>query len=110
MLNGCREKWLFKPKSAPEKQPSMPEVASIGDLGILAHFTYEPQKASPYTFEMQDGIIKIFSDDTKSDDPFPLPGTSVDFFTDMHRCRSPSSCTVCHAKEVEDSSQSCMEL
>ena len=63
----------------------MKEVASIGELGMLAHFTYEPQDASQYTFEMEDGVIKVFSDANKDDDPFPLPGNSVDFFTDMHR-------------------------
>ena len=34
---------------------------------------------------VQDGIVKVWTDNSRKDSPFKLPGTAFDFFTDMHR-------------------------
>ena len=82
----CRQKWLFKPEVSPANMPRMKEVASMSELaGVANQFEWTMQEASSYIYEMRDGIVRVFTDETRSEEPFVLPGTSFEFFSDMHR-------------------------
>lgn len=69
----------------PERMPKLKEVASMSELGMTQQFQWKPQEASSHHFEMQDGIVTVWDDETKSKPPFHIPGTAFDFFSDMHR-------------------------
>ena len=84
-LASClRAKWLFKPRVTPERMPKLREVASVSELGT-EQFQWTPQKASSFHFEMQDGVVTVREDESKSESLFEIPGTAFDFFSDMHR-------------------------
>jgi AMP deaminase len=50
-------------------------------------FSYRPLPCSRHTYEMVDGVVRVWPDDNRlpGQDLFRLPGTAADFFTDMHR-------------------------
>jgi hypothetical protein len=83
-LSCNREKWLFTPAVPPDRMGPLPEVAAPSDL-LADVFRWEPMEPSPFVFEMDDGIIRVYSDASHSCEPWPLPGNSYDFFTDLHR-------------------------
>lgn len=89
-----RKKWLFKPKVTPDKMPRLREVASISELGVVRQFEWKPQEASPHSFEMQAGIMAVWSDASRSEAAIELPGTALDFFSDMHRQSPASTCGI----------------
>ena len=49
-------------------------------------FKWEPQPVAPYDFEMQDGVFRVYDNAAHTSEPFPVPGNSFDFFSDMSRC------------------------
>ena len=53
--------------------------------GVTNQFEWTTQEASSYVYEMRDGVVRVFTDETRSEEPFVLPGTSFEFFSDMHR-------------------------
>ena len=57
----------------------------MSEMGMTQQFQWTPQQPSSHHFEMQDGIMHVWTDDSKSEMPFALPGTALDFFSDMHR-------------------------
>ena len=65
--------------------PKLKEVASVSELGTAQQFQWTPQKASSFHFEMQDGVVAVWEDKSKSETLFQIPGTAFDFFSDMHR-------------------------
>lgn len=77
----CRDKWLFTPRVKPAQQAHMPEAANPSEI-FGDPFKWEPQPVAPYTFEMQDGVFRVYDG---SKEPFPVPGNSYDFFSDMSR-------------------------
>ena len=83
--SGCvRQKWLFKPRDSPEQLSSMPEVAAPSELHPEP-FKWRPQQRLEGSFEMVDGVVKYYADETGTHEPYPVPGSSLEFFTDMHR-------------------------
>ena len=63
------------------------EVAALSELA--AHqslFEWTPQEPSSYVYEMREGVMHVFTDAQRTEEPFALPGNAFDFFTDMHRC------------------------
>lgn len=65
--------------------PKLKEVASMSELATAQQFQWTPQQASSHHFEMQDGVVTVWEDESKSKSPFQIPGTAFDFFSDMHR-------------------------
>lgn len=59
----------------------MPEAANPSEI-FGDPFQWEPQPVAPFTFEMQDGVFRVYDGNTE---PFPVPGNSFDFFSDMSR-------------------------
>ena len=64
--------------------PDLPEVAAVSHISADP-FHWEPQPTMQYDFEMQDGVIRVWSDKQRRQEPFPVPGDSYDFFSDMSR-------------------------
>lgn len=62
----------------------------MSELGMLDQFEWTHQEPSSHVFEMQDGVFQVWTDASRSEVAFTLPGTSFDFFSDMHRCGPPS--------------------
>ncbi|KAK9824634.1 hypothetical protein WJX72_011865 [[Myrmecia] bisecta] len=89
LLKQCyelRAKWLFTPAKSPEDMGSVPECAAPSEINPNHDpFKWTPQEKSPYVYEMVDGIVRVYSDVSRTVEPFPVPGNSFDFFTDMHR-------------------------
>jgi len=84
----CRDKWLFTARVSPaEQHPGMPEVAAPSLINGDP-FKWEPQPVAPYDFEMQDGVFRVYDNAAHTSEPFPVPGNSFDFFSDMSRCAS----------------------
>ena len=65
--------------------PPLPEVAAPSDVQP-APFDWAPAEASAHVFEMDDGIVRVWTDASRSQEPYAVPGTSYEFFSDMHRC------------------------
>lgn len=63
----------------------LPEVAAPSDLTSDV-FKWEPMEASSHVFRMEDGVVRVYSDASMTHEPWPLPGTSYEFFSDLHRC------------------------
>ena len=59
-------------------------------------FEWEPQPVAPFHFEMQDGVFRVYDNAARTSEPFPVPGNSFDFFSDMSRqaltLQSSASC------------------
>lgn len=68
----------------------MPEAANPSEI-FGDPFKWEPQPVVPYTFEMQDGVFRVYDGDKE---PFPVPGNSYDFFSDMSRYMHGLECLV----------------
>ncbi|BDA45326.1 AMP deaminase 2 at C-terminar half [Coccomyxa sp. Obi] len=86
LLQQCldiREKWLFKPAVQPEHLAHLQEVAKPS-LVDPDPFEWTPQEPSDYQYELVDGIMRVYHGDDRSQEAFPLPGNSYDFFSDMH--------------------------
>lgn len=79
----CRDKWLFKPAKSPAAMGPCEEVARPSLLEARP-FEWSPQEPSNFEFEMVNGIIRIFRGSQRDTEAFPVPGTSYDFFSDMH--------------------------
>ena len=47
-------------------------------------FEWSPQEPSDFEFEMVNGIIRIYRGSQRDNEAFPVPGSSYDFFSDMH--------------------------
>ena len=75
---------MFQPRVSPEHMPDLPEAAAVSHISPDP-FQWEPQPAMQYDFEMQDGVIRVWSDKERRQEPFPVPGNSYDFFSDMSR-------------------------
>lgn len=61
-----------------------PEAAVPSDID--AHpFTYRPLPAANVCYMMVEGVVRVFSDSTCTQELYPVPGSAADFFTDMHR-------------------------
>ncbi|DBA77340.1 TPA: hypothetical protein ACH3X2_000858 [Trebouxia sp. C0005] len=88
LLKQCyalRDKWLFTARVSPaEQHPGMPEVAAPSLINGDP-FKWEPQPVAPYDFEMQDGVFRVYDNAAHTSEPFPVPGNSFDFFSDMSR-------------------------
>ncbi|KAK9839161.1 hypothetical protein WJX74_010777 [Apatococcus lobatus] len=87
LLEEClrlRQKWLFKPRDSPEQLGSMPEVAAPSELHPEP-FKWRSQQRLEGSFEMVDGVVKYYADEASTHEPYPVPGSSLEFFTDMHR-------------------------
>ena len=63
---------------------SVPEVTSLSEL-LPEPFKWRTQERMPGSFEMVDGVVKYYVDEACTHEPFPVPGSSLEFFTDMHR-------------------------
>ena len=80
-----RDKWLFRPAVPPEAMPPLPEAAAPSDVQ-QAPFDWAPAERSEHVFEMDDGIMRVWTDASRSEEVGAVPGTSYEFFSDMHRC------------------------
>jgi AMP deaminase len=67
--------------------PPLPEAAAPSDVQP-APFDWVPAEPSAHVFEMDDGIVRVWPDASRSEEPYAVPGTSYEFFSDMHRCGS----------------------
>ena len=63
---------------------AVPEVTALSEL-YPEPFKWRLQEKMPGSFEMVDGVVKYFADAACTHEPFPAPGSSLEFFTDMHR-------------------------
>ena len=79
----CRDKWLFKPALSPEAMGQCEEVARPSQLEARP-FGWSPQEPSHFEFEMVQGVIRVYHGSQRHEEAFPVPGTSYDFFSDMH--------------------------
>ena len=79
----CRDKWLFKPAKSPAAMGPCEEVARPSLLEAKP-FEWSPQEPSDFEFEMVNGIIRIYRGSQRETEAFPVPGSSYDFFSDMH--------------------------
>lgn len=77
--------------------PRLKEVASISEMGTSRQFQWTPQQASSHSFEMQEGIMAVWTNDERTQPTAELPGTPLNFFTDMHRQVSTCNTTGCMA-------------
>lgn len=85
MVLTCRDKWLFAAKVSPaEQHPGMEEAAAPSHINGDP-FDWKPQPVAPFDFEMQDGVFRVYDDAAHTSQPFPVPGNSFDFFSDMSR-------------------------
>lgn len=88
LLKQCyalRDKWLFTAQVSPAQQhPGMQEAAAPSHINGDP-FKWEPQPVAPYDFEMQDGVFRVYDNAAHTSEPFPVPGNSFDFFSDMSR-------------------------
>jgi len=91
-----RDKWLFRPAVPPCAMPPLPEAAAPSDVQP-APFDWVPAEPSAHVFEMDDGIVRVWPDASRSEEPFAVPGTSYEFFSDMHRC-GVTSCPTMRAR------------
>lgn len=81
----CRDKWLFAARVSPaEQHPGMQEAAAPSHINGDP-FEWEPQPVAPFDFEMQDGVFRVYDNAAHTSEPFPVPGNSFDFFSDMSR-------------------------
>lgn len=81
----CRDKWLFAARVSPaEQHPGMEEAAAPSHINGDP-FDWKPQPVAPFDFEMQDGVFRVYDDASHTSQPFPVPGNSFDFFSDMSR-------------------------
>ena len=74
--------------------PPLPEAAQPSDVQPAA-FDWAPAERSAHVFEMDDGIVRVWPDVRRAEEPYAVPGTSYDFFSDLHRCAlaaQPRSC------------------
>lgn len=84
----CRDKWLFAARVSPaEQHPGMQEAAAPSHINGDP-FEWEPQPVAPFDFEMQDGVFRVFDNAAHTSEPFPVPGNSFDFFSDMSRYKA----------------------
>ncbi len=67
----------------PEHLAHLEEVAKPS-LVDPEPFEWTPQEPSDYQYELVDGIMRVYHGDDRSEEAFPLPGNSYDFFSDMH--------------------------
>lgn len=72
----------------------MVEASQPSDLNPTP-FEWTPQTPSKHAFKIIGGIYHVYSDETMTEEPFPVPGTALDFFTDMHRCTCGSQSLKC---------------
>lgn len=80
-----RDKWLFTARVCPaEQHPGLQEAAAPSHINGDP-FEWEPQPVAPFDFEMQDGVFRVYDDAAHTSEPFPVPGNSFDFFSDMSR-------------------------
>lgn len=84
-----RDKWLFRPAVPPSEMPPLPEAAQPSDVQP-APFDWVPAECSAHVFEMDDGIVRVWTDASRAEEPYAVPGTSYDFFSDLHR-RAPGA-------------------
>ena len=47
-------------------------------------FIFHPMEKAPYAFEMKDGVVAVWSDETRNHCLFQVPGTAHAFFSDMN--------------------------
>ncbi|KAK9843466.1 hypothetical protein WJX81_004251 [Elliptochloris bilobata] len=93
LLQQCldlREKWLFRPAVPPSEMPPLPEAAAPSDVQP-APFDWLAAERSAQEFEMDDGIVRVWTDASRTEEPYAVPGTSYEFFSDMHRILRISS-------------------
>ena len=79
-----RDKWLFRPAVPPSEMPPLPEAAQPSDVQP-APFDWVPAERSAHVFEMDDGIVRVWTDASRAEEAYAVPGTSYDFFSDLHR-------------------------
>lgn len=102
LLQQCldmRVKWLFTPALSPEQRASEPEVASMSEA-VPKSLQWSPLKRSRHCFEMIDGVVAVYADESRELQLFAPPGDSFEFFSDMHRVLKVSTKgpvkTLCH--------------
>ena len=82
----CRQKWLFRPQQSPESQALRPEARCISEV-VPSIMEEGPQpEAASYSWAMVNGVVSVWQDEARSKRLFAPPGTSFDFFSDMHWC------------------------
>ena len=79
-----REKWVFKPKVAPQDM-GVPEAQSMVECLENDPFHWDNLGAVPYRFRMVDGVVNVWSVENPEERLFAPPGNSLDFFSTMHR-------------------------
>ncbi|PSC67241.1 AMP deaminase isoform A [Micractinium conductrix] len=79
-----RARWLFRPVLAPEQQADLPEAVTVSALRGSEPFDWQPQEAVPWECEMAGGVMRVWADASREQELWAPPGTSTEFFSDMH--------------------------
>ena len=79
-----RIKWLFKSVVGPDHRRGEPEAAVPSEI-CPNPLEYIPQPPSPHTYKMVDGVMRVYEGQDQTVEAFPMPGTAIQFYHDMHR-------------------------
>ena len=82
---GCREKWLFRPRHSPEDLAGQPEARCMSEV-LPPVCNGAAQPASELEYRMSQGVVCVWDKGDPSGELFGPPGSSFDFFSDMHKC------------------------
>ncbi|KAL4432444.1 hypothetical protein ABPG77_001743 [Micractinium sp. CCAP 211/92] len=86
LLRQCldmRGRWLFRPALSPEQLADMPEAVTVTDAKGEP-FVWQPQEPIPCCFEMVNGVVRVWGDESREQELWAPPGSPTDFFSDMH--------------------------
>lgn len=81
-----RKKWLFQPVAQVGSEQCAREPDAAVPSAVNPHpMEYRRVEASNHHFEMVNGVMQVWSDETYAQPLFGCPGSATDFFSDMHK-------------------------
>ncbi|KAL4437014.1 hypothetical protein ABPG75_004153 [Micractinium tetrahymenae] len=86
LLRQCldmRSRWLFRPALSPQQLADLPEAVTVTDVQGDP-FVWQPQEPIPCCFEMVNGVVRVWADESRDQEVWAPPGSATDFFSDMH--------------------------
>lgn len=75
-----RRKWLFRSHIGLEHQDALEE----SELRQEDPFCFTPVERTPYVCEMVHGVMALWSDESREQQLFAIPGSAQSFFSDMN--------------------------
>ncbi|KAL4859603.1 AMP deaminase [Chlorella vulgaris] len=78
-----RARWLFRQQFSPEQLAHLPEAVTFSQV-YGDPYDWQPQEVMPCEFGMVEGVMGVWADDSRQQQLYAIPGTAVEFFSDMH--------------------------